>query len=217
MSFTVSGTLPKIIRNDAQVYEGNLRYYFKVVFNHAQNLQKGYHNFRHMFHVLWLCYQACSFYRAQLSPRQMRNLLIAAMWHDFDHPGMMGHDDLNIERAIRGLEKHLLEEDRSSLPLIVALIRSTEYPYKTATETLPLCAQIMRDSDMGQSFAMAWVQQIIFGLAEEWGKKPLEILQTQPAFLKGVKFYTEWGQCMFPQSEVDAKILETEELVELLA
>ena len=64
MSFSVRGTLPEIIRNDAGLYEGDLKVYFKAVFTNAQNLQKGYHNFRHMFHVVWLCYQAIAFYEA---------------------------------------------------------------------------------------------------------------------------------------------------------
>ena len=36
-----------------------------------------------MLHVTWLCYQAADFYRDRLTPRQIRNLLIAALFHDF--------------------------------------------------------------------------------------------------------------------------------------
>lgn len=148
---TTRGSLPEILRNDENLYLGNLVYYFGVVWRQAQNLQKPYHNFRHMFHVLYMCYQACVFYADELSPREMRNLLIAAMFHDFDHSGMMGNDDLNIERAIRGLRKHLLSEDQPESENIAGLIRATEYPYKVPSENLcGLLAPILRDADMSR-------------------------------------------------------------------
>jgi hypothetical protein len=58
-----------------------------------------------MLHVTWLCYQAAEFYRDRLTQRQIRNLLIAALFHDFDHPGHPhpGADDpdrINIGRSI---------------------------------------------------------------------------------------------------------------------
>ncbi|MEK7124443.1 MAG: hypothetical protein AAB877_02040 [Patescibacteria group bacterium] len=215
--FSVRGNLPEIIRNDEGLYEGDLKFYFKTIFDHAQNHQNGYHNFRHTFHIVWLVYQACRYYKAVLSPRQMRILLIAAMWHDFDHPGILGNDDLNIERAIRGFKKHVPMIDLDCTERIFEIIASTEFPYKTDTRTQPLPEQIIRDADMGQSFAMAWLQQVVFGLAEEWGRSPIEILKSQPAFLRSVRFFTDWGKEMFPQEQISAKIKESEELLELLA
>src|SRR5437899_12891226 len=83
----VRGILPQIVRNDQDLYEGDLSHYLKVIFNHAINLNNPYHNFRHMFHVLWLCHEACKFYADGLTKRDKRNLLIAAVFHDFDHLG----------------------------------------------------------------------------------------------------------------------------------
>ena len=83
----ISGDLPKIIGNEENLYEGNLIYHFQVLFFRANNLYNPYHNFRHMSHVLWLCYKACQYYSHELPPRQMRALLIAALFHDFDHTG----------------------------------------------------------------------------------------------------------------------------------
>lgn len=215
--FTVSGDLPQIILNNDGLFIGDLRFYFKTIFFNAQNLQRGYHNFRHTFHVLWLCYQAVHFYQQEIHPTDRRNLLIAAMWHDFDHPGIKGNDDLNVERAVRGFRKHILEEDKKYEDCIVKIIRASEYPYKEKTDSLPLTCQIIRDADMGQVFAMAWLQQVVFGLSQEWGMTPMEILRSQPSFLKSVKFHTKWGQTMFPQKQIEAKIRESEELIELLA
>lgn len=217
MALSISGSLPEIIRNKQEVYEGDLVAYFKVIFKTAQNLRRPYHNFRHMLHVVWLCYQACLFYKEILTPRQKRNLLVAALFHDFNHPGMMGDDDLNIERAIRGLKKHIVLDDRGHYEDIALLMMMTEYPPKADGETISLSAQILRDADMGQSLAPAWIQQVIFGLAEEWGQKPIEVLQLQPKFLGSLKFHTDWGKQMFPQSAIDEKIRESQELIELLA
>ncbi len=210
------GSLPSIIRNDDNLYEGNLNHYFKVIFFQAQNLEKPYHNFRHMFHALWLCYQACIYYRRELTVVEMRNLLIAIMFHDFDHPGLFGNDDLNIERSVRALEKHIAPEDRASLEDIKYLMRATEYPHTSPSESLSLSGKIIRDADVAQGFSTAWIQQVIFGLSSEWGKTPVDLLILQESFLRNLKFNTEWAQSMFPQSDIDAKIQESKELLALL-
>jgi len=210
------GNIPQIIRNDRALYEGNLIHYFRAVFNHARNLHYPYHNFRHIFHVLWLCHEACLFYRDRLTPRDMRNLLIAAMFHDFDHSGDMSDDDINILRAVRGVKRHLREEDKDYLADIIELIQTTEYPYKTTPPPSALSAQIIRDADMSQALSVAWVQQVIFGLALELNTTPLAVLKMQGPFMLGLNFRTEWGQEMFPKSEIAQKVKEVGEFLELL-
>ncbi|MES2213718.1 MAG: hypothetical protein V4473_02700 [Patescibacteria group bacterium] len=212
----IRGSLPGIIRNDGGLYRGDLVEYFQIIFNRAQNLQHPYHNFRHMFHVMVMCYQACEYYRDLLMSWEMRNLLIAAMFHDFDHSGMMGDDDINIARAVRGLEKHILFEDRGELHNIRNMIKATEFPYAVPSEELILPYQIIRDADMSQSLSVAWIQQVVFGLAKEWNKSPLEVLQGQLGFTKQIKFHTAWGQESFPQNALNEKIHEIEELLALL-
>ena len=210
------GSIPEIIRNDDRLYEGDLVHYRRVVCKHARNLHHPYHNLRHMLHVLWLCYQACMFYEDTLSRRQMRNLLIAALFHDFDHSGLLGDDDLNIEKALRALRKHILPEDRESVDEIADILKATEFPYKVSSDSLGLAAKIIRDADMSQALSVAWIQQVILGLAAEWRKTALDILQMQGPFMSNLRFLTEWGQKMFPQKVIDAKIEEARELLELL-
>ena len=155
------GSLPEIIRNENNLYDGDLRFYFRVISKYAQNLQHPYHNFRHMLHVMWLCYQACCFYHVDLhvdmTHRRMRNLLIAALFHDVDHSGLKGEDDLNIERAIRFFQKHILPEDRPYGRSIIELIRATQYPYVIPSVVLSLEGLIIRDADMAQVFSAAWM------------------------------------------------------------
>jgi len=211
--------LPDIIENVDNFYEGNLKKYYSIVVNEAQNLENPYHNYRHMMHVVWLCYQACQFYYGTLalSRREMRNLLIAALFHDFDHPGIMGNDDLNIERAVRAFKKYIIEEDFVDQQNIISLMWATEYPYKTNSAELSLPHQIIRDADMGQCFADAWIQQVLFGLGAEWEKNHSEILEAQVPFLNNLKFLiaTQWGKKTFTQQVIDDKISEVNRLKEL--
>jgi 3'5'-cyclic nucleotide phosphodiesterase len=217
-----TGDIPEIIGNDRGLYEGDLIGYFRTLIFHATNLVRPYHNLRHMLHVTWLCYQATEFYRDRLTPRQIRNLLIAALFHDFDHPGHPhpGADDpdgINIARAIAALRRHIAVEDRLFLPAIEALIEATHYPYAVAVEQLDLSAKIIRDADLAQALSPIWIQQVVIGLARERRVSPLEILKTQPAFLAALSFNTEWARERFPARLVAAKITEAERLLALLA
>ena len=217
----ITGDLPMIIGNEEKLYEGNLIHYLQTLFYNGTNLQNPYHNFRHTLHVLWLCHGACRYYQQQLTPRQMRNLLIAALFHDFDHPGhshpgVQDPDQINIEIALANLRRYIAAEDRAFLPEIEALIEATHYPYKTKSEELGLLANIIRDADLAQAFSPAWIQQVVIGLALEWGTEPIEVLKGQAAFLGALSFYTPWARDLFPPELVNVKIEEAEKLVRLL-
>jgi hypothetical protein len=216
----ITGDIPRIVANEDRIYEGNLIAYLKVLFFEAQNLNNPYHNLRHTLHVTWLCYNAIRFYRKDLSPRHARNLLIAALFHDFDHPGHShpgrNSDWLNIEVAIAALRRHILPEDRDALPEIEALIRATEFPYKHPGSSLDLAGQILRDADLSQALNPAWIQQVVFGLAEEGELYPLDVLKAQRSFLGALRFNTEWARELFPPNLIEAKIAEAESLVRLL-
>lgn len=206
--------IAEIIRNDEDRYDGNLAPYFRALFFHAQNLRHPYHNLRHMLHVTWLCYQASVFYDSRLTRREVRNLLIAALFHDFDHSGQFGNDDLNIERAIRGLKHHIQPEDIDHLRDIEVVIRASEFPHRDVQESL--LVSILRDADVSQALTVAWIQQVIIGLATEWGKPPLEVLKSQKGFHRSLKLVTDWAASFFPARLIEAKIAEAEALLALL-
>ena len=138
------------------------------------------------------------------------------MFHDFDHSGRIGQDDLEVERAIRGFKKHVLRKDRLSIDRIVNLIRITEFPHRDLSSSLDLDAQILRDADLSQSLDTAWIQQIIFGLAEEMNISPLEILKRQEAFYRDLEFSTEWAKQTFSQENIRAKIKEVQAMLNIL-
>lgn len=215
-SLPAVGTIPHLVLNLEDLYDGNLVHYFKALFFKAQNLNKPYHNFRHMLHITWLCYEASQYYYGTISRPKIRALLIGGLGHDADHSGMLGQDDLNIQRSWRFIETNALPEDRPLLPSVKEYMWATEFPHKTPGEQLSLPAQILRDADMSQTLSVAWIQQVIFGLAAEWGKQPIEVLRMQTGFLSSLKFHTSWAQEKFPQSTIDAKIDEVKQLLEIL-
>jgi hypothetical protein len=151
----------------------------------------------------------------------MRNLLIATLFHDFDHPGHPhpGENDpdrINIPIAIAGLRRYVLPADRPFLPEIEALIEATHYPYKIASDKLDLLGRIIRDADLAQALTPVWIQQVVIGLAQERGVQPLEVLRVQTPFLVGLSFHTCWARQLFPQELIQAKIEEAEQLLRLL-
>jgi hypothetical protein len=216
----VDGTMADVVEDAAGLYGGNLDHYFEVVFS-GPNVMNPYHNFRHMNHVPWLCYEACMFYAHRpegLSPREIRNTLIAGFFHDYGHFGQMGDDDLNITRALRGLNRHILPEDRPFQGDINRLIEPTEYPYRADinANTLPLGALILRDADMCQAFSPAWIQQVVYGLSAEWRISPFEVLLVQEKFLSNLVFHTEWAKQKYPRSVIDRKILEAARYIQII-
>jgi len=206
--------LTEVVTNPRGVYEGNLKRYFRIFFM-SVSTRNPYHNFRHVMHVLCMCYRACRFYKLLLTPREMRNLLIAALFHDFNHHGTKGDDSVNIRAAINTLRNHVLEEDVQWLSDIETLIRHTEFPHIGETKKLRLSGQILRDADLSQALDPIWLQQVIFGLSVELEITPLEMLSEQETFLRKLKFVTIWAKTEFPRATILAKIAEARALVAL--
>lgn len=212
-----TGDIADIANNVDGVYEGNLRYYFKIIIE-APNIHNGYHGLRHMLHVTWVCYKACIYYGKlnQMTPQQMRNLLIAALFHDYDHTGEAGDDSVNIKRAIAGLRKHVLFEDEPYLEEIIAIFQATQFPHSDLGDTATLEQLIIRDADISQAFDVSWIGEIVSGFGNELNKSPKEMLEQQLKFLDGISFYTDFGKVFYGDHAVVAKRNETEQLLHIL-
>lgn len=209
------GSLVQIIVNLEGLYEGNLIEYFQAFF-FSESLNNAYHNFRHGTHVLFLCHDGARFHRNGLSKRKIRNLLIAAIFHDYNHRGIAGDDAANIELAIQGLREFVLPEDANHFDDIELLLRGTQFPPVIEDSELPLEGLILRDADMMQAFSVAWIQQVVFGLAAEGTKSPIEVLKMQEVFLQNTKFKTGWGRYIVPDESVVLKVDESKALYDLL-
>lgn len=209
-------SVPAILKNEESLYEGDLAYYFRVVIKYATNLKNPYHNLRHMLHITWLCYDACVYYRHRLSPRQMRVLLIAALFHDFNHSGKVGNDHREIKRAVVGLKKHIQRQDLFLLEEIVELIKITEFPHQKTPLSLSLSSQILRDADLSQGLSDAWIQQSAIGLGMESSIDPIEMLKEQISFYEKLSFKTVWAKKKFTAKKIKDRQQEIREYLSLL-
>lgn len=209
------GDIPDMVFNKAGCYEGDMQYYFVKVLE-ASNVRKGYHGLRHMLHVPWYTYQACRYYIGlrMIDRRRARNTMIAAFYHDIDHPGYEEDID-NLEVSIDLLHKQILPEDRPYLPGIVSIMMATLYPYPPPGEgkKLTLEQEIIRDADLSQAFGTTWIGDILGGLGQEHGKSPIEMLEMQINHLRRIQFFSEFGRKYFGQAAIDAKIKEVEALL----
>lgn len=206
-------SITEIVRNANGRYFGDLTYYYKLVMN-APNANAPYHNVRHMLHVLWEAYDGGV--HMGLEARELRVLLIAAIMHDYNHIGQKADDSLNIERSIRALHTHALEEDLSLMFDIENIIKATQYPYvETDPLKLTLSQKILRDADQSQTFSLVWVQSIVYDLSKELDITPRKMLEFQIPFLTKLEFFTPWGRNKFGP-KIASRISEVTEMLTLL-
>ncbi|MEZ4114149.1 MAG: hypothetical protein R3B65_01675 [Candidatus Paceibacterota bacterium] len=75
----------------------------------------------------------------------MRDLLIAALFHDFNHSGKSrGKDGEEIEVALMSLRHYILPEDRDRLIFISNIIKATQFPYVVPENELTISMRIIR-------------------------------------------------------------------------
>jgi hypothetical protein len=207
-------TIIDIVINKDGLYPGDLKKYFRVIWN-APNITLTYHNLQHMLAVTQSVYEACDFY--DITGRQLRNMLIAAMFHDYDHTGSVGDDEANIRRAVEGLKKHILIEDNEYLLDIVSLILATQFPHKEYDEDfiIPLSWHIIRDADITYTMMRDWITPVL-GLSQELNLTANSMLLGQVPFLQNnLKLSSEWGIRKY-ESLIKERIKEVNLIVEIL-
>ena len=200
----------KMVKNIDGVYEGDLKKYFRIAMK-APNAYAPYHNVRHMSHVFWESYDGALY--MGLNKREMRNLLIAALFHDYNHTGIKGDDSINIQRSFDALDEYLLEEDKPYIEEIKSAISATKYPYTDKKFTKN--ELILRDADQSQTFSPVWIQSILYGLGKELEMSHEQMLKIQKPFLENMKFYTAWGINKF-QPLIKPRLKLIDEMISLI-
>ncbi|MEI6835276.1 MAG: hypothetical protein WCK59_00385 [Candidatus Falkowbacteria bacterium] len=193
---------------------GSLWYYFSIIYK-APNISNPYHNLRHLMYVVCQVYVGGKFmkYYELTSNRSFRALLIAAMFHDYAHSGVMGHDKDEVDRSVLEAKKYLLKSDMDLEDEVTNFIRATQFPYVECKQNLGV--DIIRDADMSQLFDDEWIQQVILGLSLEMKITPLQMLQSQLVFIPAMTFHTKWAKESFSPL-VDVRLMEVKKMLENL-
>jgi hypothetical protein len=142
------------------------------------------------------CYDGAQWH--DLPYASTRELLIAAMFHDFNHSGGEQLDSVNISRALTGVSTFFKEFCGTGYPhLIHICIKCTEYPF--VVEPCTIEQRIIRDADLMQFRYPNWQHMYEANLKREIEVKighPIpdeDMLKGQSKFWADVVFYTDWG------------------------
>ena len=148
------------------IHEYNLwKIFYFIVENNPSNFAP-YHGIRHTLHVMkaahdiyWnrlhnecdLCdCDDCAWYDFYSTSE---DLVIAALFHDFNHSQGVYTDKGNVDDAIKGAVDFMTYRTPYSLQKIeriASIIRATEYPYSEANN-INILSEIIRDADLSQS------------------------------------------------------------------
>lgn len=185
-----------------------------------------YHNLYHTYCMVLNCMEGA--YHEKLTESEVRIVLVAALFHDFDHTMGKEPDQINIQRALKGLESghrmakaqgHALTDDE--IDVVRTCIGITKYPYEA--EPLTPLEKIIRDADLMQPYETdkaVLVKQYLGLKAEVQVAKKVtftneEFSQGMRAWLdKEVVWHTDWAKEKADEKDFDEA---TDRLVSLLA
>lgn len=184
-----------------------------------------YHNLNHLITVMKHCYYALDLLGMK-DDTKTEPLLLAALFHDYEHSGGELTDTLNVARAWEGFRNFLIEFHPLGVqPLDIKtddynfmknLIISTEYPHTIKNKDLTIYQAILRDADMCQTFEPSWFTSDIYGLAKEF-KKPIEqFVDESKLFLLNLKMCTPYGDMIYNKNLIET-IKEYELLKNILS
>jgi hypothetical protein len=162
-----------------------------------------YHNLNHTLTVTKNVYEGAMYEGVKIHIR--RNLIIAALFHDFNHSGGLLSDKENVEISISGFSDFVringgyTDDDIFN---VIDIIKATEYPYVIPTNKLTIEQSIIRDADIMQIFESDRMSQVVYGLAQEFGVKiDSDFVSKQKAFVSSIIPITKWGQWKWKYTE----------------
>jgi len=149
-----------------------------------------YHNLNHNVTITVMAFTLGKM--EKISETEMKELLIAAIFHDFNHSAGKTKDGANIKKAKLGVED-FLEKEKISVDLkkVNEILEATEYPYVIKESDLTLQQQIIRDADFLQLSEPNRLQANILGMASETNNDVKKWLTIQKGFVSNCKFNTK--------------------------
>ena len=171
-----------------------------------------YHGIDHLFEVFKFSYSISQFVPDNDEINKLE-LLIACLFHDYNHSCGKLKDSENISNAIDGLTMFHKIYPEFDLKITKDIIRATEYPYTLSDEDLTIEQKIIRDSDMCYLFNDISIVKLYQGLRTEFNQNLDVFLSNQGKFLDNVHFYTDKCQLMWSYSYKDVRKKELEMLI----
>ena len=169
---------------------------FKYILLNSKSNNGPYHNLNHLLTVLKYCYLGASSEGIK-DEKELRELLIAAIFHDVNHTIGKEKDDVNVQNSKDAIDKFVKQEEvDADTDYMNKLLDATQYPYVIEGKDLDLKQGIIRDADLMQVFEYNWIHQNIAGLSSELKMDFLDFVQPQRKFLESAAFNTDWGKKM---------------------
>jgi hypothetical protein len=163
------------------------------IIKNSSSLYAPYHNLNHNITVTVFAYYIGK--SEKLNKKEMEELLLAAIFHDFNHTEGKEKDDVNIKKAKEGIRKFVEKEKiKIDLDAVNKILDATQFPYIIDEKELNKQQQIIRDSDMTQMFDPTRFQHSVLGLQKEMGITYDKHLEGQEKFLKNLEFRTKLGK-----------------------
>lgn len=170
---------------------------FIIEFNKGRNLR--YHNTEHCFTVARLCHNLASLDSCYFTDWEMKMMIAAAMFHDFDHTGR-DPDSRNIELAVSGMRHFFADSSETDKTVMEELIRVTEYPF--VREPTSNMQRVIRDADLLHVYEPNHVETSIYGLRYEiedqlgYDIPIVDFVATNKEFVSNIRWYTVVGKAI---------------------
>lgn len=188
---------------------------YNYVMTNNQGNKNPYHNNFHLESVANTALEGCLYYSKCntdifklpiLDTEAIQLVLLAALFHDFNHTGSGKDDRLNISIAKDGFYNFLLTEpdmiETWKVHIIYDLIDATCYPYTIENKDLNLLQKIIRDADILQGMlCQNYIHGVVGALAQEMNLPFKTMIEGQESFLRNSIFATDWA------NDLKAKIL----------
>lgn len=167
---------------------------FKHVVLHNESNGAPYHNLNHLLTVLKAVYD-CMHSEGHGKDLMMKEMLLAAIFHDFNHSAGKKTDDKNITEAKKAIKKFVEDEKiEVDINFINNVLDATQYPYVIEKDKLDFYQSVIRDADIVQVLKYNWIHQSVFGLSQELNMSFIDFIQAQKKFLESTEFNTDWGK-----------------------
>lgn len=151
-----------------------------------------YHNNDHCYNVAVDAFDLGKEYigSGKVSLRMLQHILVAGLFHDYDHTGYSHPDKLNIDNAVMFIRSQtaIFSSLKLNTDRLIRLVKSTQNPARLHPE-YNFEEQIMRDADL-----LGWCheqnhEKFLHGLSIEF-EAPVTVESTKQ-FFRNTYFYTE--------------------------